>query len=468
MALIMVIGTASVLAIITAVIAVQSISNLRQAGTERAFERSLHVADAGVDHMLFLIRQQKQEDPTTDFDDYDTVDVAPPRETPLEEERQWVLDEAEAAAGDPGRLVTTREGDWIAMRAKGARLIYSVGYVPSYDAPRKIRVVRAEYDFAPFSPTTAILTDGDLSLGGELVQGNVHGNGDVTVGNSADVDGYVSASGDCDNCEGNTNITDPDNTGEGRARIEVPDIDPRANYSMSEYDLCSDGKVRTGPNYDAAGLALDGSPAVANPSTTPCSELASVLTDTNITGDFRGWRIQRYVPSIGGQGVLWRYFDDGTNYDGVYYIFQGSATIAGNPGSDDDPWEVTIFAEAVSSGTDEPDCSHTGGDIEVTGGGTISFNLKGEQLGFVAGRDLKLSGNEGSGNSTFSGVHAAHEQFYMTGNAQVEGAVLANDSCNTQNSPVDESALAGSAKVTYKGASVPLGSNIRTTLWLEI
>jgi hypothetical protein len=467
MALIMVIGTASVLGIITSVIAVQSISNLRQAGTERAFERSLHVADAGVDHMLFLIRQQKQED-QTDFDDYDTVDFAPPAGTPLEEERQWVLDEAEAAAGDPGRLVTTREGDWIAMRARGVRLIYSVGYVPSYDAPRKIRVVRAEYDFAPFSPTTAILTDGDLSLGGDAaVHGsgpNVHGNGNVDVSGSADVDGYVSASGECDNCEGNPNILDSDNSGGGRPRIEVPDIDPRANYSMSEYDLCPGGTVETGPNYDAAGLALDGNPAVPNPTTTPCN--GSVLADNT---DFRGWGKQRDDPS---QGALWRYSATGTTeeYDGVYYIHQGSATISGRPGLDGFPWEVTIFAEAVSSGTDEscPGHSHTGGDIEITGGGTISFNPKGEHLGFVAGRDLKLAGNPASGNTTFTGVHAAHEQFDIRGNTGVDGAVLANDSCDTPGSPVDASAISGSAKVTYNGASVPLGSNIRTTLWLEI
>src|SRR5215210_8761481 len=74
MAMIMVIGTASVLAIITAVIAVQSISNLRQAGTERAFERSLHVADAGVDQMLYRIKKQKKEDQTN----YTTGEPTPP------------------------------------------------------------------------------------------------------------------------------------------------------------------------------------------------------------------------------------------------------------------------------------------------------------------------------------------------------------------------------------------------------
>ncbi len=459
MALIMVIGTAGVLAIITGVIAVQSVSNLRQAGTERAFERSLHVADAGIDHMLFRIRQQKQADQT----DLTTGEPTPGPFASVDEERQWVLDQADTAyASDPDRLVTTREGDWIAMRPQGTPLVYSVGYVPSYDDQRKIRVVRAEYDFAPFSPTTAILTDGELELNGNpIVDGsgpNVHGNRDVSViGGSVDIGGFVSSSG---NLTGSPNVGDPDNTGGGRPRIEVPDIDPRANYAMSEYDLCPDGTVRTGPNYDAVSLDVYGQPAVANATTTPCD--GSILADNS---DFRNWEKQGDDAS---QGALWTYRGNGPGqYDGVYYIYLGSARIPGSPGADVDPWEVTIFAEASGTGPDEPDCPHTGGDIDVSGGATMVFHDKGEGLGFVAGRDLEISGTPGSGFN-FIGVHAAHEQFDVRGNARMEGAVLANDSCDTPGSPVSNSAVGGNVEVTYDGASVPLGSNIRTTLWLEI
>lgn len=466
MALIMVIGTASVLAIITAVIAVQSVSNLRQAGTERMYERSLHVADAGVDHMLFLIRQQKQADQT----DLTTGEVLPASPfASVQAERQWVLTKAAAASGVPGRLVTTREGDWITMRPQGVRLIYSVGYVPSYaaatapsnDASSKIRVLRAEYDFAPFKPPTAILVDGNLQINGDpLVQGsgpNVHANGDVDiVGGSVEVDGYVSATG---TLSGSPNVGDPDNTGSGRPSIEVPEINPRANYSMSEYDLCPDGTVRTGPEYDAAGLDVSGGPAEPNSTTTPCD--GSVLAD-NTT--FRGWEMQGVDASKGAQ---WRYTGTGSDH-GVYYIYLGSAQIAGNPGSDAAPWEVTIFAEAEGSGPDEPDCPHVGGDIDITGGATTRFHEKGEGLGFIAGRDLELSGNPGSGFN-YVGVHAAHEQFDISGNPTLEGAVLANDSCDTAGSPAGPiSEISGSVSITYNGASVPLGSNIRTTLWLEI
>ena len=453
MALIMVIGTASVLAIITAVIAVQSISNLRQAGTERAFERSLHVADAGVDHMLFLIKQEKQENQS----DLTTGEPTPDATYSPEEERQWVLDQADAAvAADPGRLVTTREGDWVAMRPQGGPLIYSVGYVPSKAAPSKIRVVRAEYDFAPFSPTTAILTDGDLELNGNpRVDGtgpNVHGNGNVAViGGSVEVGGFVSSSGEL---SGSPNVGDPDNTGGGRPRIEVPDINPRANYAMSEYDLCPDGTVRTGPSYDAGPEPVPAATGV------PCS--GTILADNT---DFRDWEKQGDDAS---QGAQWTYRGNGPGqYDGVYYIYLGSARVPGSPGSDLDPWEVTIFAEASGSGPDEPDCPHTGGDIDVSGGATMVFHDKGEGLSFVAGRDLEISGTPGSGFN-FIGVHAAHEQFDVRGNARMEGAVLANDSCDTPGSPVDDSAVGGNVEVTYDGASVPLGSNIRTTLWLEI
>jgi len=465
MALIMVVGTASVLAIITSIIAVQSISNLRQAGTERAFERSLHVADAGVDHMLFLIRQQKQANQT----DLTTGETTPPVFASVQAERQWVLARAaEAYAATPthDRLETTREGDWIAMRPQGVPLVYSVGYVPSYaaatapsDASGKIRVLRAEYDFAPFSPTTAILTDGNLEIGGAKVDGsghNVHGNRDVRViGGSVEVGGFVSSSG---GFTGSPNVGDPANTGGGRPRIEVPDIDPRANYAMSEYDLCPDGTVRTGPNFDAAGLDVNGAPAVASSDTTPCN--GSVLA----LDGFRGWDKRGDSASEGAQ---WRYTGTGTDH-GVYYIYLGSAQIAGNPGSALTPWEVTIFAEASGSGTEEPDCPHVGGDIDVSGGATTVFHDKAQGLGFIAGRDLEMSGNPGSGFN-FVGVHAAHEQFDIGGNPSLEGAVLAEDACHTPGSPAGPgSEVSGSVTITYSGASVPLGNTIRTTLWLEI
>ena len=458
MAMIMVIGTASVLAIITAVIAVQSISNLRQAGNERAFERSLHVADAGVDQMLYLIKKQKKESQTN----YTTGESTPPAFTSVAEEEQWVLaraDEAEAA----GRLRSTREGDYINMRPEGVSLVYSVGYVPSYDDPKKVRVVRAEYDFAPFEPTTAILTDGDLRLNGSAgVDGsvpNAHGNGDVEVVGSVDVDGYVSASGDYSET-GSPSIGDPDNSGGGTPRHDVPEIDPRANYSMSEYDLCPDGSVRAGPEYDAAGVDVNGAPAVASTSDTPCE--GSVL---GLDGDtYRGWQKQRDDSS---KGAVWRYSGTGVDH-GVYYIYQGSAEISGSPGSDLAPWEVTLFAESVGSGSVEPDCPHTGGDIDVSGGATMRFNDKGEGLGFVAGRDLEMSGNPGSGFN-FVGVHAAHEQFDLSGNPTMEGAVVAEDACDTPGSPAGPtSEVSGSVSITFDGTSVPLGSSIRTTLWLEI
>jgi hypothetical protein len=403
-----------------------------------------------------LVKQEKQENHA----DLNTGEVPPLPFASLQAEREWVLDQADAAAAT--RLESTREGDWIAMRPVGAPVIYSVGYVPSYDAPRKIRVVRAEYDFSPYSPGTAILTDGDLLLSGNAgAEGaipNAHGNGDVEIQGSVSVDGYVSASGDYSET-GNPNVGDPDNSGGGTPVIEVPEIDPRDNYSMSEYDLCPDGSVRTGPNYDAAGLLdVNGAPAVASSDTTPCN--GSVLA----LDGFRGWAKQGDDASEGAQ---WRYTGTGTDH-GVYYIYLGSATIAGIPSSGT-PWEVTIFAEASGSGTDEPDCPHVGGDIDISGNAATVFHDKAEGLGFIAGRDLEMTGSPGSGNSSYTGVHAAHEQFEITGTASLDGAVIGDDACDTPGSPAGPtSEVGGNVTITFDGASVPLGSNIRTTLWLEI
>jgi hypothetical protein len=96
----------------------------------------------------------------------------------------------------------------------------------------------------------------------------------------------------------------------------------------------------------------------------------------------------------------------------------------------------------------------------------MQANIRGRGLGFVAGRDLTMNGGP---STNFDGVHSAHEQFDLRGNPSLHGAVVAEDACDTQGSPAGPtSQVGGNVSITYNGASVPLGSSIRTTLWLEI
>lgn len=447
-AMVTVVGMSAILFSIAAVIFTRNLSNYNQVRGDRRFEQAIQVADSGVDHALFKVGA----DPT-----YNTGDPEPPDFAgDTDAEQAWVLARIENYP-ENHPLVTTPEGQWSTIVLNSIDLIYSVGYVPSQANPFKVRVIRAAYDYAPFVPSTAILTNGNLELGGDATVtgagGSVHANGNVIRGGNSSVSGYVSAAGTCVGCTG-PGVGDPTNSGGGKPRREVPLVDPRENYGLSEYDLCPDGQGRTGPSYSVGDFP-------PNSSGIPCG-------GTPIPGFYRGWEYQGSNPS---KGALWQY-NDQTPYNGVYYIYQGSARITGNPGTPAVPWQVTIFAEAnpSSAGEEPEDCphAHVGGDIDATGGGDVRPNPKAQPMHLIAGRDLQMTGTPGN---KWEGVYAAHEQFELRGNVEMNGVIIANDYCDTPGSPVTQNIInvGGSAKLNYDGnLEIPLGRRIRTTHWNEI
>lgn len=442
-AMVSVVGMSAILFAIAAIVMTRNVSDYNQVRSDRRFEQAIQVADSGVDHTLFKVGQN----PSYTTGDPDVPDFAGDKAA----EEAWVL----FHAGDNTPVITP-EGEWATIRPSNAEIIYSVGYVPTQAAPYKTRIIRAAYDYAPFVPSTAILTDGDLQLGGSSsitgAAGSVHANGNVTItGNTVSVEGYVSASGVY--TPGGT-VGDPANSGGGKPKREVPLIDPRENYAMSDYDLCPDGQIRTGPSY------TDG-PESPNTSGTPCG-------GTPLPGVYRGWTFQGSDVS---KGAKWKY-NDQTPYHGVYYIYQGSAEIAGNPGTLAVPWKVTIFAEAnpSSAGEESGDCPHVhvGGDIDAQGGGDVRPHDSAQHLHLIAGRDLQMSGTPGN---RWEGVYASHEQFELRGNVEMDGVILANDYCDTPGSPVAQNIInvGGSARLNYGGGmEIPLGRRVRTTHWNEL
>ncbi len=440
-AMIMVIGISSIMAIVTTVIVTQSINGLRGAGSERRYEQALHVADAGIDHQLFKLRDSSGS--------YHTGETVPASFSSVQAEREWVIAAAAAeASGDPTKLVNTNEGQWVALRPSNEAVIYSVGYVPSKSNADKIRVLRAEYDFAPISPAAAILTGGDLSISGNPhvtgTYGSAHTNDDFSSSGNGDFGGYVSAT-DSWSSSGSLDTGDDDNTGGGMPVQEIPTVDPRSLYDYSEYDLCPNGQVRTGPAYnDGGGFAPSGS-------STPCN--GTLLADAS-GSEYRGWKKSG---DDGSQGAKWD-FASNTVYNGVYYLYQGSAKVSGNPGSSGADWSVTIIAEA--SGT----CPRVGGDIEISGNPQMDYEDTAVPLLMVAGRDLKISGNP-----HMVGTSMAGEQFLISGNPNVEGNFIAEHSCETAGSMVEgPSSISGNPNIEYDGLEIPIGTSIRTTLWLEL
>jgi hypothetical protein len=222
---------------------------------------------------------------------------------------------------------------------------------------------------------------------------------------------------------------------------------------MSEYDLCPGGEVRAGPSFDDETLA--------NTTDTPCQ--GQLIGDANGI-EFRGWK-RNGSDSVNGD--KWSY-SAATAYDGVYYVYNGTADIAGNPGSPGSPWRATVLAESTGTGGGTPDCPHLGGDISVSGNPTISYHDKAQPLLLIAGRDLRMSGNP---DNPFEGIIAAHEQVQISGNPTINGSFFVQDECQTPSSLVDGTQVAsisGNPTINFSGAEIPIGDTIRTTLWLEI
>jgi hypothetical protein len=442
-AMITVVIIGMVLFLLATVMAARSIRSLNQVVVQRSWERALHVAETGIHRTLYeLVNDQT----------YNTGEVLPASFGSAQEEEDWVREAAEDNA-----VVATPQGQYQVVKPANDTVAYAVGFVPDNGDPSATRVVRTEYDFAPFRmQNVAILSDGDLSIPGTPViagsGGSVHSNDDVTISGNPTIEGSATSVDDY-TVSGTPIIGDEGNSGGGRPPLFVPLVDPRQNYEMSEYDLCPDGNVRTGPAYPG--------PEAPNMTDTPCQ--GTLLADADsIT--YRGWKKTGDDVS---KGAKWDYSGN-TAYDGVYYIYLGSATIGGNAGDLAAPWRMTLMAEASAVGAEPGHCPHTGGDIEVAGNIHVQYHDKGSPLLFVAGRDLKISGNP---DQSHEGFMAAHEQFNISGNPTLNTALIANDKCDSPSSAVAaaDHEISGNPLITYNGDfEAPLGLNIRITLWLEL
>ena len=438
----------SIVGILLVAIFAATMGNYNNVQEDRSWERAIHVAEAGIDHALYLL----EADAT--FSTGETL----PAFGSLAEEEQWARDTAAAAvAGDPDREVVTAEGSWVTIKPLNDSSVYAVGYVPTISDPQHTRLVVVSYDFAPFSPITAVTTGGNLLISGSFnligAAGSAHANGDLLISGDPTTSGYISASGSW-TATGSPNLGDPGNSTGGQPPVELPPVDSLEAYRWSEYDLCPDGQVYTGPAYSAG-------PEAPNTTSSPCA--GTWLADA-VANPYRNWQMTGSDPV---DGAIWLY-SGSTSYDGVYYVEAGSATISGSPGSATDPWEVTILASSTGS------CGAlVGGDIEVAGNPSMLSHSKADPLLLVAERDVQIAGNPSYSGSNpdkyYSGAILAGEQARVTGTPHVYGALLSVDECDTIGSPVTATEIAGDATIQFDGSmEVPIGGGIRITQWNEL
>jgi len=489
-AMVSVIVIGAVIVLVLSTLALRNASDLNQIRGDRLREQALHTGDGGIDQTLAFIKQNRH---------YNTGVTLPAEATSWErsEERAWVLSEAE----ESDHVLKGRDGEWVVVKPRpdpslpaaaadcpvdrpGDRdpscVIYSVGFTPVRDPARrvKVRVLKADYALGPrFSASKALLTEGNLTLKGNLQvtgsHGSAHANGNVTVNGNPSVSGTLSASKSCSNCANHDGDTDPSERG-NRPPEDIPLIDPRQAYSSSEFDLCPDGTVRPGPS--------NVSPPPEG-TTQPCSPTVPPLADTK-DGAYRGWSSTAQSDS---RGRIWTYSAGGKaqecdgsdgiandECDGVFYVYQGSVNISGNPGKAEPgkQWHVTILAEAEPTSGPVPHdhCPHTYGDITFSGRPNMRYHDKAEPLLLVAGRNLTISGSVSLGSFDHQGALAAHGWIRMTGTPGINGPVISNDSCPGSTGGIEDTAdLNGNVKITYNGGlTLPFGTAVSVTNWIEL
>lgn len=433
--MITVIGMALIMFIFVTFIAAQSINNFRQTRRQRIAQQSLHVADAGLERALYEVAQNPN---------FYTTTATPP--TPgSATERSWAITQANALTP-----TYSADGDWVIVRSQASPTIYSVGYSPSKTNPVRIRVIRASFDNGPALQGYAILTNdySGLTLANSLTVtglGGVHTNGNLTSTATGSVEAAMTAVGSYSVAGG---MSVGAGSGGGRPKVTVPDVKPRDHYSKSQFDLCPDGSVRKGPAYPGGG---------GSTSSTPCQ--GSVVQTTS-SFSFRGWRMTGTTAS---KGAIWT--NDTRGYDGVFYIYQGSASIVTDKLQHTN-W--TVIAEGTQGGTGPGGCPVTGGDIEMIGSGKthhVSYYPTASPFFFIAGRDLKIDAEWHPAMN--NAVMIAHEQFYISAKTvKLTGTLIAYDKCNTTGSPVSANYI-GSAEVKYGGYSLPPGEP-RLYNWAEI
>ena len=413
-------------------------------------EQAIHLAEQGVDQAIGRLQESSALSYNTDTN-YGFPTPASTVVTP-DQEQAWLLANFGPAANTSGYaaswLQKGPDGEFVSVRPSTRKTIYGISWVPSRAKPKRVRVLKAEWLPANFSPIHAILVGGSLELAGNAavsgIAGSVHANGDIaTTGNSVSVSKTVSTSG--------VFQPDPPNfqsvggTENNSPRQTIPVIDPDRYWTDHHND----------PAFSGAWLDFCGADeSVRLPSgSSPCT--GTVVGSVAGSGTYQGWDYKASTST-------WSYNGAG-DYFGVFFFYRATVTVSGSPGTATSPWRATIIA---SSAPIAVACGHQYGDIKITGSPKMTSFGENNSLTMMAGTDLTISGTT---QTSLSGLFAAHEQLLVDGNGTLDGSLVAQDHCHTAGTPVDASKVSGSMSITFnKDVTASLGTTVRTTLWQEL
>jgi len=259
----------------------------------------------------------------------------------------------------------------------------------------------------------ALVTDGDLEIGGNITidgadgNGSVHSNGDLIIdGGSASISGSITASGEYDGPAGGSG---------GMPELPLPEVNAADYLDRADFILHSDGIMT-----NQAGTVL-----CTWSKSTSCNNWD--FNDATLE-----WSIGSAEPT-----------------DGTYYV-EGGVKISGSPGSSADPVALTIIAE---------------GSIDISGSPDLVPEDTSGYL-FITNGDLEISGGLDTGDPvTTQGRILVHEQINFSGNASLAGQVIVENAEDVFDL-VHENSIGGNVDITYNGG---LSSNVFTVSgWREI
>lgn len=441
-AMILVIGFTGVLAALITVGTAIGIRTLQSSSAHVNFENALAVAEMGVDGTLAQISDAFNAPVPSDFVTSGPCAItAPGPFSDDETERRWARDALTALPDGCLEDTPNGNGEYVAVRPTNVRAVYSMSWVPDRLTPgAKKRLIKAEYLFAPYKPTNAVLTQSQLNFAGSVAvttisttPSDVHSNATITGFNgSTSIAGSLSASGNlAEACTAAiTGGCTEDAPLQGLPNISARRYydTQRATYASSWFDLCPDGVMR-GPSPTGAE---------------PCQ--GSALPTTN------GWMFS----TVGGVPTWTLPRTAGGPFNGIYYVFRGNAEI-GDSGNSSNTWQISVLAEAETGLVNATTCGKRGGNINWK-----LFNLTPWLSGLQMLADANLTGdaNANAGSGLFM---AGDKVDLQTSSSTITGAVIAANKC----------AAAGQNQI--QGVTVryddtlesPLSDVIRTSLWLD-
>jgi hypothetical protein len=380
-------------------------------------------------------------------------------------ERDWAIGKADAVSS-PRKLASDPGGEYVILRDTQEDVIYSIGFAPSRASTnRRVRVVYMAYDEnavaggSGFTTTYSLLTDGEVSFSGYVTwtgeAASMHANGHITISGTTDLEDGMCLTGSSGISNGGDLIQSAECQTPGtQPTVDIPVVNPRDYWHLSEWDMCPDGSVRAGPSHENYGDTVG---------TQPCT--GHIFTNDAST-PYRAWKFTGCCDSKRWAG--WDYDSELAN-DGVYYFYQGSVVIGKSvpPG-----WDVTVIAEARNS------CSNlVAGDITISGNPSMApFQARSvdpnNTMVLVAGRDLEWSGD---GETLREGVLLVKEQLKINGNPSLSGPQIVEDACDSAEDNIQATEISGNPVFTYSGGFSTIipgpgsgGTGLAVLRWAEL